>query len=30
MEKGGMGFCKWFLIDREIRFAITRIRNDKC
>jgi hypothetical protein len=25
MEKGEMAFCKWYLIDREIRFTITRL-----
>jgi hypothetical protein len=25
MEKGEMGFCKWYLIDRELRFTITRL-----
>lgn len=25
MLKGEMGFCKWVLIDRELRFTITRL-----
>ena len=25
MEKGEIGFCRWALIDREIRFTITRL-----
>jgi hypothetical protein len=25
MEKGEIGFCRWAMIDREIRFTITRL-----
>lgn len=29
MEKGEMGFCKWFLIDKDLRFTIFRLIDEK-
>jgi len=26
-KQGKIGFCKWFQVDREIRFIIWRLRN---